>query len=426
MLLCTNIRNDLELELEYFIAKRISTATQGHRPSVMERVATVAVALSVATMVVALAVVYGFKSELGGKLTGFTSDALLANIATLNNVSNDAITNSEEVRALALDAGALHLSPYITKQGVVRNDGNIEGVMLKGVDSLYKWNFIGDALVEGSIPRVADSLATRDILISSSLAARVGAKVGARLELIFSPEQDAPLRRDLYRVSGLYSTGLEDWDNLILITDIRNLQRLNGWAKDKISGYEMDFSTLEVARQASTVINEELLESDIEESNVLISVPADELYPAVFDWLKTHDVNALVTIIIMLIVAGFNMATALLIMVFERTRMIAVLKSMGMNNRSLQKIFIYRALRITVMGLAAGNIFALGFCLVQQHFKLIELDASGYMLQYVPISLGAGWITLLNAGVVVAILLLMTLPTQMVSRVKLEKSLKFD
>ncbi len=426
MLLCTNIRNDLELGLEYFIAKRISTATQEHRPSVMERVATVAVALSVATMVVALAVVYGFKSELGGKLTGFTSDALLANIATLNNVSNDAITNSEEVRALALDAGALHLSPYITKQGVVRNDGNIEGVMLKGVDSLYQWNFIGDALVEGSIPRVADSLATRDILISSSLAARVGAKVGARLELIFSPEQDAPLRRDLYRVSGLYSTGLEDWDNLILITDIRNLQRLNGWAKDKISGYEMDFSTLEVARQASTVINEELLESDIEESNVLISVPADELYPAVFDWLKTHDVNALVTIIIMLIVAGFNMATALLIMVFERTRMIAVLKSMGMNNRSLQKIFIYRALRITVMGLAAGNIFALGFCLVQQHFKLIELDASGYMLQYVPISLGAGWITLLNAGVVVAILLLMALPTQMVSRVKLEKSLKFD
>ncbi len=414
------------MRVEYFIAKRIRAAKEGGRPSVMERVATVAVALSVATMIVALAVVFGFKSELGGKLTGFTSDAVLSNITTLNNISNEPITASDEIVELALNAGALHVAPYITKQGVVRNDGNVEGVMLKGVDQSYEWRFIGDALLEGDIPAVGDSLPTRDVLLSQSLSSRLGAKVGSRLEMIFSEGGGGALRRDLFRVSGLYSTGLEEWDNMIILTDMRNLQRLNGWSAKQINGYEMDFPTMESARQASVVINDELLDSNIKESNVLIAVPADELYPAIFDWLKTHDVNALVVIIIMLIVAGFNMATALLIMVFERTRMIGTLKSIGMNNRSLQRIFIYRSLSITVTGLVAGNIFALGFCLLQQQFKFIELDASGYMLQYVPIDLGAGWIVMLNVGVVAAILALMTLPTQMVSRVKLEKTLKFE
>ena len=413
------------MRVEYFIAKRMATSREGARPSVMERVAVVAVTLSVVAMIISLAVVYGFKRELGSRLTSFTSDALISNVATLNNVADEYITRSAEIERIAITNGATRISPYVVKQGVVRNAGNVEGVAIKGVDSSYDWGFISSSLVEGELPAISDSIRTRDVLISQSLAAKIGVGVGSRLEMIFSDEKSA-LRRDLFKVSGIYSTGLDQWDNLTLFGDARSLQRLNGWSAEQVSGYELYFGSLESASAAMQRINDDILYSDIEGAESIVAVSADRLYPQVFDWLKTHDVNALVIIIIMIVVAGFNMATALLIMVFERTRMIAILKSLGMTNRSLRRIFLFRAVRISLVGLIVGNLVGVGLCLLQQHFRFIALDTASYMLSYVPIDLSVWWLVLLNVVVVVTIIALMILPTQMVSHVKIEKRLNFE
>lgn len=413
------------MKVEYFIAKRMATSREGGRPSVMERVARVAVALSVVAMIISLAVVYGFKRELGTRLTSFTSDALISNVATLNNVADKYITRSAEIEQIARSNGAERINPYVVKHGVVRNAGNVEGVVIKGVDPSYDWQFISSSLVEGELPAVSDSLRTRDVLISQSLASKIGVGVGSRLETLFSDEEHG-LRRDLFKVSGIYSTGLDQWDNLTLFGDVRSLQRLNGWSAEQVSGYELYFGSLDRASSAMAKINEELFYSDIEGAESIVAVSAERLYPQVFDWLKTHDVNALVIIIIMIVVAGFNMATALLIMVFERTRMIAILKSLGMTNRSLRRIFLFRAARISVVGLVVGNVIGLGLCLLQQHFRFIELDTASYMIRYVPIDLSAWWLILLNMVVVAIIMLLMILPTHMVSRVKIEKRLNFE
>ncbi len=414
------------MSIEYFIARRNATSKEGGRRSVMERVATISVALSVAIMIISLAVVYGFKREISSKLTGFTSEAVLSSIASLNNSGGEYIVASPQIEDIAIESsGALHIAPYATRAGIVRSENFVEGVMLKGVDSLYRWRFLSDALLEGELPSVSDSVRSREVLLSESLASRLGAGVGSRLEMLFSDEGGA-LRRDLFKVSGIYATGLEEWDRLLLFADLRTVQRLNGWPSEWISGYEIHYSSLARARGAVVRLNEALQISDVEGSNKLYAIAADELYPAVFDWLKTHNVNALVVIIIMLIVAGFNMATALLIMVLERTRMIGTLKALGMNNRSLQRLFLYRSVDIIVKGLLYGNIISIGLCLAQQHFKLLTLDASGYMLQYVPIDMSWGWILLLNIAVVASIVALMILPTRMVSRIKIEKSLRFE
>ncbi len=418
------------MSVEYFIAKRSAERKGGdkgaNKPSIMVRVATISVALSVAIMIISLSIVFGFKREVSQSLTGFISQALLSNVATFNGAQDRPLTKNSELEALVLSSNDIqNISPYATLQGVVRSAEGVEGVMLRGVDSLYNTSFLASALTEGVLPRLSEATASRDLLLSASLAQRLGIEVGDRLELI-TGDAGSSLRRDLFKVCGLYSTGLDEWDRMVLVADIRNVQRLNGWQSDQISGYELRFPSLSTAAAACEKIGYELFYSEIEGSENIMAITTEELYPSIFDWLKAHNINALVIIIIMLIVAGFNMATALLIMVLERTRMIGVLKSLGMNNSSLQRIFLYRSLSITLNGLAWGNGIAISLSLLQEHFKFIELDAASYLLRYVPIELGIGWILLLNAVVIAAILLLMVIPTRMVSRVKIEKSLKFE
>lgn len=392
----------------------------------MVRVATISVALSVAIMIITLSIVFGFKREISSSLTGFMSEAVMSNATSLNGSQNSPLTRNKELEELVtIKYGAQRVSPYATLQGIIRTPEGIEGVMLRGVDSLYDLSFLAASLTDGELPRTSLESVSRDVLLSRSLSERLNIEVGDRLELIIN-ETGESLRRDLFKVSGLYSTGLDEWDRMVLVTDIRNIQRLNSWNEDQFSGYELRFPSLSRAATACAAINEELLYGDMEGVKNIMAVTSESLYPSIFDWLKAHNINALVVIIIMLIVAGFNMATALLIMVLERTRMIGVLKSLGMNNSSLQRIFIFRALSITLNGLVWGNGIALTLCALQQHFHFVELDASSYLLSYVPIELGVVWIVMLNIFTVAAIMALMIIPTRMVAKVEIEKTLKFE
>lgn len=392
----------------------------------MVRVATISVALSIALMVITLAIVFGFKREITACVTGFTSEAILSDIATFNGSQRDPIERDTRIEELVLSTkGAESIAAYATLQGVVRSDESIEGVMLRGVDSLYDSSFLGRSLTEGELPRTSSASTTRDVLLSVSLAKKLGVEVGDRIELIINDPNEA-MRRDIFKLTGLYSTGLDEWDRMVIITDIRNVQRLNAWRDSQISGYELRYNSLQAAREACDLLNDEIEQIDIDNARNIFAMTTEELYPSIFDWLKAHNVNAVVVIIIMIIVAGFNMATALLIMVLERTKMIGILKSLGMNNSSLQRIFLIRALRIILYGLVWGNAISLSLCLLQQHFCLLKLDAASYLLNFVPIELGAGWIIALNLAVVAAILALMIIPTKMVSKIKIEQTLKFE
>ncbi|MFR9523429.1 MAG: FtsX-like permease family protein [Rikenellaceae bacterium] len=414
------------MSIEYFIAKRSAEAKSGGKPSIMVRVATISVALSVAIMIISLSIVFGFKREVRSSLTGFISEAILSDVATFSGSQNRPLRKSAELEELAtLEFGATNISPYATLQSIVRTPEGIEGIMLRGIDSLYDTRFLLSSLTQGELPNTASQSATREVLLSSSLAQRLAIEVGARLELILS-EGSGELRRDLFKVSGLYSTGLDEWDRMVVITDIRNVQRLNGWESDQISGYELHFPSARFATSACEALNEALVYGDLDQTRNLMAVTSESLYPSIFDWLKAHNVNAVVIIVIMLIVAGFNMATALLIMVLERTRMIGVLKSLGMSNGALQRIFLFRSLSIILNALFWGNGISLTLCALQQRFHLLSLDPQSYLLDHIPIELSAGWIVVLNAVVVAAILALMIIPTRMVARVKIEKTLKFE
>lgn len=427
MLLCTYFhQNRTPVNLEFFIARRIAQPTPENKPGVMERIAVVSVALSVAVMILALAAIMGFKRDISAKITGFAAHAVVTDVRSVNAIDSEPLRRSERLDSLVrATEGFASMSDYALKGGIVRTADAVEGVALKGVGPDYDWSFFGEILTHGELPRVADTLRTKDILISRVMADKLQLGVGDRVEMLFVEQGDLP-RRDRFKVAGIYSSGMDEMDKTVVMTDIRNVQRLWDWSPDEVTGYEIYTDDLAGADDFAGRLGRSLLFDGSEEAENLAVSSVRELYPNIFDWLKAHDVNAVVVIVIMLVVAFFNMASALLILVLERTRMIGLLKAFGMRGGAVRRIFLYRAAFVILRGLVWGNVVGLAMCLMQKYFHVVKLSSEGYLLSEVPIDLGWGWWLALNAGVVVAIVALLILPTSVVSSVKPDESIRYQ
>ena len=407
------------MNLAFFIARRTAQRTPENKPGVMERIAVISVALSVAVMLLAMAVIMGFKQEVSRKVAAFSGHAVVNGVRGVGTLDSDPVRRSARAEELIRTTeGFVSLAPYAVKGGIVRTADAVQGVMLKGVDGDYDWSSFGQWLVEGELPRVGDSVRTKDILLSRGMAEKLMLGVGDKVEMLFVETGDRP-RRDRFKVAGVYESGMEEMDGVVVVTDIRNVQRLSEWGPDEISGYEILTRSLAGADTFARTLGRTLLYDDAEDSENLAVTSVRERYANIFDWLKAHDVNAAVVIVIMLVVAFFNMTSALLILVLERTRMIGLLKAFGMRNGCLRRIFLWRAALVTLRGLAWGNAAGLGT-------HLVKLSSEGYLLSEVPVSLGWGWWLALNAGFVAAIVALLVIPTAVVSTVKPEETIRYE
>ena len=398
----------------------------GNKPGVMERIAVVSVALGMAVMILAMAVIMGFKREVARKMTGFAAHVAVTDIRGVNALDAQPVRRSAHVEELIRRTdGFVAMAPYAVKGGIVRTADAVEGIVLKGVDGSFDWRFFREWLTEGELPRVGDSVRTKDALLSRTLADRLRLGVGDRVEMLFVEPGELP-RRDRFKVSGIYASGLEDMDGAVVLTDLRNVQRLAEWTPEKVSGYEILLDDLAGADAFAARLSDALLYDESDDTRNLVATSVMERYPNIFDWLRAHDVNGAVIVVIMLVVAFFNMASALMILVLERTRMIGLLKAFGMSDGQLRRIFLWRAAFITLRGLAWGNAAGVGLCLLQRATHLVKLDAEGYLLSEVPVALGWGWWLLLNAGFVAAIVALLVVPACVVSTVKPEETIRYE
>lgn len=414
------------MNLEYFIANRTAHHAASDKPNVMVRIATASVAIGVAVMIVTMAVVMGFKEEIARKMSGFTSHVQLTYIRSSNSLESAPIQRSENIEEMIRSMeGFRAMSVYALKGGVIKSNEGVAGLVLKGVDGDYDYSFFAEALVEGVLPRVADSVRYKEILLPKVVADRLNLAVGDRVEMLFV-ESDALPRRDRFKVCGLFSTGMDEMDKTLALTDIRNVQRLSGWDGQTISGYEISVSDFSHVEEFADTLNDNLLFEGGDDATNLVAMSVKQLYGTLFNWLKTHDINALVIIIIMIVVALFNMMSALLIMVLERTRMVGVLKALGMDNSSLQRIFLYQASFLVVRGMVWGNVVGIGICLLQKWTHILKLDAAGYMLSEVPIALDWWWLAALNIGSLAIIVLTLTLPTRIISSVRPEEAMRYE
>lgn len=410
------------MNLPLFIARRTAQSSVSTQKT-MVLIATLAVAISVAVMVVTIAVVAGFRREIRASISDFAADIVVTDLATIYGAEFRPITPNSSLTAIfdSLE-GVESISPYAMRGCVVRSQSDATGLVIKGIDSFTGKSAIIEAIVEGSAPRI-EQQRYKELLLPQQTAQKLGVKSGERVELLTLSDGKPP-KRELFKVSGIYRT-MGEMPIAIALTDIRNVQRINGWQSGTLSGYEIRTSDGVDNYTLSEQINLALFE-DYDGTENLSSVSAEQLYSNIFAWLETHDINATVIIVIMFIVALFNMITALLIMLFERTRMVGILKSLGMNNGSIRQIFIYQAARIVTIGLTIGNAIAVALILVQRYTGVIKLDSSAYFVSQVPVSIGVVEILIINIIFAVAILALLFGVTAIVAQIKPSEAVKYE
>lgn len=408
-----------------FIARRISSGSGG-RGSVMVRIAAATVAVGMAVVIVAIAVVAGFKTEVTAKLVGLGAHVRVTSLHTGASMETEPVrVDTALMESIAALPRCASVAPYAVKGGMLKTSGAIHGMVLKGTGCGYDTSFMAESLVEGSLPAVCGETRSKDLLVSEGVARMLGLGVGDRVELLFVSDS-RPVRRDRFKVCGLYSTGMDEADDMLAFTDIRNVQRLNGWEAEQVTGYEVnttDFSRLEEFAESvyGAVFDNAASTDDVLKVEDIVS-----LNPNTFDWLKAHNVNALVIMVVMLLVAFLNMVSAMLIIQLEKTSMIGVLKALGMRNGDVQKVFVLRSLKIIVTGMLWGNAVGLSVALLQKYTGLVRLDSSGYMLSQVPIDLDWRWWLALNVAMPAIMLLLMVIPAMAVSAVKPDRIMRYS
>ncbi len=417
--------------VEYYIARRLSNRensgdgshhNRAPEGSLMSRVATLAVSLSVAVMILTIAVILGFKGEVRSRLTQLSGEVVVS-----SQGGKSPILRSPILEELIQSSGdGLKVTPFISRAAVINSPEGIEGVILKGLDSLFDTSILSQGLIEGEVPHFGSEGVGRGAVVCSTLARELKLKLNSRLELLIFDEATGEIERELYRISAIYTNGLGEMERGFVMVDMRTLQRLNQWEGNQISGYEISMPKGDNSLEVAQAINTEILYSESEQVAGVVAYATEELYSSIFDWLAALDLNGVVVISIMTIVAIFNIITAILILVLERMQMVGVLKSLGMTNSSLSRLFLLRALSITLWGLLWGNIVGLSLAMVQRWWSPIKLDEAAYILDAVPIELGVGWLVVLNVGVVVTILVSLLLPTRLVSRIEPHKAIKFQ
>ena len=404
------------MNYELFIANRFNREERDNkkmsRPAV--RIAIIGIALGLAVMLLSIAVIVGFKREVRNQITGFGSHIQIMSYNNYNSLETEPITLTPQLDSL------LHSTPNIsdiqhiaTQPGIIHTPDAFQGILLKGIDSTYNWDFFSKNLLEGST--LNSQLSTlNSAIISSSIAHTMNLRIGDSFVVYIVTDG---LRARKFTVAGIYQTTFADYDKLYILTDISQIQRLNQWADNQYSSLEIlvnDYSRLN--QTSADLFNKIIAYSH--DTDILYRVETIEsLTPQIFDWLAMLDMNAVVIIILMLAVSGFCVISGLLILILERSATIGLLKSLGANNWTIRRIFLTQSAYLISHGMLWGNIIGLLLISIQHFTHIIPLDPTSYYVDHVPVHLSLTAWLLINIGLAIASILMLVGPSYFVTRI---------
>ncbi|MDB5191851.1 MAG: transporter permease [Segetibacter sp.] len=411
------------MNIAYTIAKRIAFNNQKSFSRFIIRLAVAATTVSVAAMILTLAFVNGFQETVSNKVFSFwghmrilqyePNKALIAEESAIDK-------NDKLVYELLKYKEITDIQEFATKSAVVQQKSNIEGILFKGVEDYYNFSHLGGFLTEGTWPSFKDSLYSRQIVISQPMAKQLQIKVSDSIRIHFIDAAGGKSNSRKLKVCGIYKTGIEEYDKLFAIGDIRLIRRLNNWKDNQIGGYEIflkDYKMMDTMNAA--ILEAGLLPQE------WISKTVKELNPNIFDWLGIQDVNRDVIFIVMSIVAIINLITCLLILVLERTRMVGILKAVGSTDLTIQKVFLYHATYITLVGVGLGLLFGVGICILQEETQFISLDEAAYYVSSAPIKIIWWQVVAVATGTIAVCFISLIIPTLIVRGIKPVKAIQF-
>lgn len=419
-----------------YIARRIArSSTRGNSGTII-KIAVLSISLSIATMILATTVLYGFKKGISEKVFGFwghiyISDSKLTRSLELRPINNnEALKDSiRSIRGLVRSdgmggqknetlGGVNGIHPIILLPAIINRMDELEGIILKGVNEEYNWENFRSYLKKGEFPQSGQGARSREILVSEQTAARLQVDVGDKLVIFFLEDRDAI--KKAFTISGIYKTGLEEYDVKFAFMEMAVLQDVLEWDSHQVGGFEVFIDEIEDAGIIADYIYQDMLPANLYAETIR------EKFQSLFEWIDLQDMNAILLLVLMTIVAIINMSTALLILILERSRMIGILKAVGASNWSIRKVFMYVAFWIMVLSLLIGNALAFGIAIFQKKTGFLKLDEANYYLSEVPIHFDGLSILLVNLATVLCTVLFMIIPTYLVTRISVIRILRFD
>ncbi|MBP5547878.1 MAG: ABC transporter permease [Bacteroidales bacterium] len=406
------------MSFERLIASRFLSRDKSNFSRPLVRIAIYTVALGVLVMVMAVSILRGFQNEITNKVVGFGSHITIRSHSWVNDYDEKAVVlDPEEIKVLASIPGVSNIQAYAYKGGMMKTDDQILGIIFKGVDSSFDTLFFARNMVRGRFFHFEDSSASDEIIISQRIASLMGLDTGSKVRTYFWVQNN--YRARAFRVVGIYNTDLNEFDSHYLVGDLRQVQKLNQWEQNEVAGYEIlidDFSQL----YPTLVKVKENTRYD------LLVTSIREEQPSMFAWLDLLNSNIILIIVIIAIVCAACVASSMLIMIFEKTSMIGLLKTLGSTNRSIRRIFMIKAARIVGTGIIAGDIIALVLCLLQNAFHIIKLDSESYSMTFVPIDLNIWYFLAISAGTLLVCLSALLLPSTYIAHIDPARTMRVE
>jgi len=435
------------VNLEFFIVRKIAFSSRKSFSSFIIRIAVAAVALSLSTMIITTSLVNGFQKEIRSKVLSFWSHLEIVPFSLTNSLQEEGIYRYQDFYTdKKIIPEAQHIQVTALKGGLLKTNDEFEGIVLKGVGDDFQWKNMLPYLKQGEKINVGEESSQQQILISKATADRLQLKLNDKVIVSFMGRN---IRNRPFKVRGIFETGMEEFDKKYAMVDIGVIQELNNWGKDTVGGFEVFLKQENLFKDRSrsyflTLFGALLSEEKFDElkrdplenigeqvysrmNNPKLDVQTiKSISPGIFDWLDLQTMNELIILTLMIIVAAINMITALLILILERTNMIGIMKALGADNVSIRRIFLYYSAVIIGIGLLAGNVFGIGLCLAQQHFHFITLPQESYYLSYAPVDISWSWILAMNIGTIIFTLLLLVIPSMLVSKISPVKAIRFE
>jgi lipoprotein-releasing system permease protein len=411
------------MKFELFVVKRLIKKSdfKNSISAPILKIATVAISIGVIMMLIAFATGLGLQNKIRDKIaafnghitiTEFTSNATYEDFQPISK-NNDFYPDFKSVPNVS------HIQATAAKYGVIRTATDFEALIAKGVGEDYKWDYLEEYLINGELPDFSKKYSD-EVLISDNIASKLNFAVGDQLIIYFLANNNTDRPRLLaLNITGIFDSGFQDFDDQFLFLDINQIQRINKWQEDEVGDFEVfidNFNTInktgeEVYTQIDSFLNAETIV---------------DKYPSIFEWLKMFDFNILIIFVVMIVVSGINMITALLVIILERTQMVGVFKALGATNWQLRKMFILQAGYLILKGLFWGNLIGLGLLLIQKYYGVIKLDQSTYYVSQAPIYLSWDYILGINLGVLICCLLIMIIPSYLISNISPIRAIKFE
>ncbi|MRX45960.1 ABC transporter permease [Pedobacter puniceum] len=404
------------MNLAFFIAKRLSFKAERTFSKLIVRIAILGITLGLCVMLLAIAIMKGFKTEIREKIRGFNGDIQVLKYDLNSSYENSSFNlEKQNLNKIKQLSNVAVVDAFATKPGIIKANDEVEGVVFKGVDSAYHWDNFNKVLIAGKVIDFTKPGHQQQILISELVAKKLNLKVGDNFLMYFIQES---LRKRKFEIVGIYRTGVEEVDKIFVIGDMDLVRRLNKWDDNQVGGYELRIKDFNQLDATSYEVGDEL-------PTQLKAVSVTTNFPSIFEWLSLLDINAQVVLVLMLMVAIINMISALLIIILERTHMIGLLKALGESNWGIRKIFLYNAVYLVGFGMLMGNIFGLGLGYIQQQTHFFKLDEASYYMSFIPVQFEWLDIILINIGTLVICLAVLIIPSMLVSKISPVKALSF-